>query len=318
MLRDPALHRLLTAKPRIFVTGGGGFIGSAVVERLATLGLGLHVLAGAPEDAIREVPANVTSSRAYITDVDAICDAAAGCQMVVHIAGPPSVAASFDSPERYAFIHVQGTTTVLNACRKVGINRFVHVSSAEVYGRSASQPVSETQVPDPRSPYAAAKLGAENMVRAFANSFGIAARILRPFSIYGPRQPSYALVPTIVRQALTADAIVLSDVRPVRDYCYVSDVVDAILRACDLELPELAVVNVGTGRGTSALQLAEAILALVGRNIPILTTAPKNRPKGAEIFELVADTRHANDILGWTPQTSLISGLQKVVTEMAP
>jgi nucleoside-diphosphate-sugar epimerase len=300
------------------VTGGGGFIGSAVVESLAALGVPLQVLAGAPEDTIKEAPANVESSRAYITDVDAICDVAAGCQIVVHIAGPPSVAASFDAPERYAFVHVQGTTTVLNVCRKLGIDRFVHVSSAEVYGRSATQPVSEMQMPDPRSPYAAAKLGAENMVRAFANAFGIAARILRPFSVYGPGQPSYALVPTIVRQALTADAIVLSDVRPVRDYCYVSDVVDAILRACDLEIPNLAVVNVGTGRGTSVLQLADAVLAQVGRKIPILTTAPETRPKGAEIYELVADIRLAKDILGWTPQISLKSGLQKIVTEMLP
>ena len=316
MLCSHSLRNGLARKSRVLVTGGGGFIGSALVEALAALDIPLAVLLGAPEDAGRKPPSNVTAFRADITDVNAISEAAEGCDIVVHMAGPPSVRASFDAPEPYARVHVAGTATVLDACRKANVKRIVYISSAEVYGRAASQPVVETQTADPRSPYAAAKLGAEYMVRAFAHMSGMSAQILRPFSIYGPGQQRYALVPTIVHQALTADAIVLSGLRPVRDYCYVGDLIDAILLACDLDIPGVGVFNIGSGTGTSVLHLAQAILARVGRNIPIRTTGAETRPTMAEIYELVADVGRASDILGWMPLTPLSVGLQNVVTEM--
>jgi UDP-glucose 4-epimerase len=317
MLCSPSLRKPLAQKKRVLITGGGGFIGSALVSTLASRGVPLRVLTGAPEDAVQEPPENVAAYRAEITDLDALCEAAAGCHVVVHLAGPPSVRASFDAPERYARIHVAGTATVLEASRIANVKRIVYISSAEVYGRAETQPVSELQTPDPRSPYAAAKLGAENMVRAFVHAFGMSARIIRPFSVYGPGQHDYALVPTIVRQALTADAIVLADLTPVRDYCYVSDVVDAIALACDLDVPGVDVFNVGSGTGTSVLQLAEVALARVGRKVPILTATAQARPKKADIYALVADIGRASEILSWRPLTSLGAGLQRVVTEMA-
>lgn len=316
MLQRVELRSLLATKPRVFVTGGGGFIGSAVVGRLAALDIPLQVLTGAPNDEVKEPPPHVASGRAEITDFDSLCEMSAGCEIMVHIAGPASVGESFHRPTQYASIHVQGTATALDACRKMSIRRFVQISSAEIYGRVERQPISETQRPDPRSPYAAAKLGAEHMVRAFANTFEIEACIVRPFSVYGPGQSGYALVPTILRQALSADAIVLADLKSIRDYCYVDDVVDAILLACDFDRPGVAEFNVGTGVGTSVAQLASAVLEHVGRSIPIVTGAPHLRPRSAEIFELVADVRRAKDILKWEPRTSLSAGLQRLVKEM--
>lgn len=302
-----ALHR----KQRIFVTGGGGFIGSAVVAYLAERDVPMSVLLGPPNEVVREPPAGVLSARADICDAEALAELARGCDVALHIAGPASVGGSFERPRQYIATHAEGTTAVLEACRRENIKRIVYISSAEIYGRAARQPVTEEQRPDPRSPYAAAKCAAEHVVRAFSNAFGMAACVLRPFSVYGPGQPPYAIVPTIVRQALEGEAIVLADVTPVRDYCFISDVVEAIALACELDRAGFTAFNVGTGVGTSVLQLARAAARESGRDIPIVTGAAATRPKEAEIYALIADITRSRETLRWQPKIALEAGLRR-------
>lgn len=299
----------------VFVTGGGGFVGSAVVTRLIAENVKVRVLTGSPEDILREPPAHIPSTRSDINDFDVLAELAKGCDAIVHLAGPASVASSFDAATRYVRAHVDGTATILEVCRKLGIQRLVYLSSAEIYGRSKAQPVSETIQPDPRSPYAAAKLGAEYLIRAFVNGYGMSARVLRPFSIYGPGQPQYALLPTIMRQAREGDAVVLADTKPIRDYCFVDDVAEAIALACETDVPGLTTLNIGTGVGTSVLELAQAVLNTLGRDIPIISSEQHSkRPADAEIYELIADNRLARRLLNWVPRTTLAAGLESLAS----
>ena len=297
----------------ILVTGGGGFIGSAVVDLLVKRGAKVRTLVGAPGDKVREPPAQVTSIRADITDSSAIRELTAGADVVIHLAGPASVAASFESAVEYSRVHVGGTTALLDVCRRVGVRRFIYLSSAEVYGGPHTMPVREDFALQARSPYAAAKISAERFVEAFVHGFGLQAIVLRPFSIYGPRSPSESLIGTILRQAQRDDSVVLRDLKPTRDYCYVTDLAEAILCSCTAQLPDFCIANIGTGTGTSVADLARLILQILGRNIPVIESPEKKRPGSSEIYNLIADPGKAQAILDWIPKTTLRSGLERII-----
>ena len=298
----------------IFITGAGGFIGSAVVAALLRCGARVRALAGAPDDAIRELPREVLAVRGEITDEAAVSELMAGADAVVHLAGPPSVAGSFEQPVEYVRVHVSGTATVLAACRRLNVRRLVYLSSAEVYGCPQTNPVREDHPLQARSPYAAAKIGAEKLVESFAHAFAIGATILRPFSIYGPGLSSASLIATIIRQAQQGGCVRLASLTPVRDYCYVEDLASAVVRACAVEGAPPVAINIGSGVGTSVGDVASLVLRIIGREMPIIETGA-GRPGGSEINCLIADTRKAQAQLRWAPAYTLERGLAETIEE---
>jgi UDP-glucose 4-epimerase len=196
------------------------------------------------------------------------------------------------------------------------IRRVVHISSAEVYGRALTGSVREDHPLNPRSPYAAAKAAAEQFVRAFTEAFGTPSVILRPFSVYGPGLSPESLIGIICRMARSSDAIVLNDLAPVRDYCFVDDVANAVLRSCIEPVEGVITCNIGTGQGTSVAELAGAILRLLGRRIPIRELAGKTRPGNSEIYHLVADPGLAWSSLKWRASIGLESGLHQTLRSL--
>jgi nucleoside-diphosphate-sugar epimerase len=296
----------------IFITGAGGFIGSAVVAALLGRGARVRALAGAPGDVIRDLPREVMARRGEITDGAAVSELMAGADVVIHLAGPPSVAESFEQPVEYVRVHVAGTAAVLAACRRLNVRRLIYLSSAEVYGRPQTNPVSEDHPLQARSPYAAAKIGAEKLVESFVHAFAIEATILRPFSIYGPGLSSASLIATIIRQAQEEGCVRLASLTPVRDYCYVEDLASAVVRACAVKGAAPAAINIGSGVGTSVSDVANLVLEIIGREIPVIETGAA-RPAGSEINCLIADTRKAQTFLGWMPAYSLEHGLAETI-----
>jgi UDP-glucose 4-epimerase len=295
----------------VSVTGAGGFLGSAVVRAFIEAGHDVRAHRGAPGDPAFALPADVYAIDADITDEAALATVVRGTDACVHLAGPASVAASFAAPQTFARAHVEGTANVLRAASQANVARFVYVSSAEVYGRPACDPVSERAPILPRSPYGAAKAGAEASVGAAVRSGAIeAAVILRPFSIYGPGQRANSLLGTILHQVSHDDAVVLDDLRPERDYCFVGDVADAFVAACVSRIPGVTIANVGSGAGISVGELARAAVAAGGRAMPIRERGA-TRPPAAEIHRLVADVELAERLLGWRPAVSLADGLQR-------
>jgi nucleoside-diphosphate-sugar epimerase len=301
----------------IAVTGAGGFIGSSVVQALVRSGATVRALVGPPGVVIYDPAAEVQSLRADIGDIAAVRLLISGAEIVVHLAGPAGVVASFQDPVEYSRVHVGGTAGLLDLCRAERVRRCVYISSAEVYGRPQTNPVPEDHRLQARSPYGAAKIGAESLVDAYSRTCGIESIILRPFSIYGSRAPAQSLIGTILRQIRDSTPINLADLKPVRDYCYVEDVAQAVVNACVIEITQLHRFNIGTGQGTSVRQLAELLLQLTGSSLMVQENAGLLRPQGAEIYELIADTRLARDILKWTPRFSLASGLKETLQSMS-
>jgi nucleoside-diphosphate-sugar epimerase len=293
-------------------------VGSAIVRSLLALGADVRAHAGPPGTNLAALPDGLPVSFAEIADADAVRRIVAGVDAVVHLAGPASVAESFSSPEPYARAHVAGTAAVIEACRAAGARRLVHVSSAEVYGQPLANPVAEGAPTYPRSPYGAAKLGAEAMVRSYCPAAGIAAVVLRPFSVYGPRSPERSLVGRLARAAVGEGPMRVAALRPIRDYVHVDDVSAAVsaalanLRSAD-PAAGVPVFNVGSGVGTSVHEMATLALEVAGRSAPIEETPAPDRPAQQDVTHLVADIDRAGSQLGWAPTMPLRDGLAQLV-----
>jgi len=293
-----------TQYQRIGLAGADGFIGSAILRHFRLMGLSPRTLSspGTPEINCTEYLA------CDLTDTERLMSWVEGLEVVIHAAGPPSVRQSFEMPEEYVRVHVQGTTALLQACRVAQVKK---LSSAEVYGCPKKNPVPEANRLQPRSPYGAAKIAAEKMVEVYAESFGLNAIVLRPFSIYGPKPTSESLFGTILSM-VKQGCIRLYDLRPVRDYCYVDDVAVAVLRACSLANDGLKFFNIGTGKGTSVADFTQCVLHALGTDLPVIEERSRSRHQ-SEIFDLVADATAAQNILGWTPKINLCDGLRRAI-----
>ena len=299
------------------MTGGGGFIGRFVLNSLVRNGASVRALMGAPGQRIQSAPTEVLTAIADITDAAVVSKLLAGCDVVVHLAGPPSVSASFTQSAEYFRIHVCGTDLILRACHAAGVKRFVYMSSAEVYGPAEMPSITEDHPTNPVSPYGKVKSLAEKLIQTYAGKSEMQTMILRAFSIYGPGMSQESVLGTILRQAESNDCIELQDLRPIRDYCYVGDLADAVVLSCAARLNGSYILNIGTGVGTSVSELAKLVLQICRRNLPIRETTVKERPVACEIYRLIANNSLAKRVLDWTPAAPLRLGIEQTLLHWA-
>jgi NAD dependent epimerase/dehydratase len=308
----------------VLVTGAGGFIGSHLVEALLEYGSRVRAMArytsngsvGFLDEAARAL--NVNSERLEIfhgdiRDARAVKQAAAGCRRIFHLAALIGIPYSYVAPDSYVAVNVQGMLHVLEAARDLGVERVVVTSTSEVYGTAQYTPIDEKHPLNAQSPYAATKVGADQLALSYQRSYGLPVTIVRPFNTYGPRQSARAVIPTIVAQALAADTIRLGSLDPVRDFVYVKDTVAGFIALADSAACVGKVTNLATGAGVSVGEVVERVLRIVGRNVPVLQTDERRRPEASEVYRLLGSARQAYDLAGWRPQTSLDEGLRRTV-----
>jgi NAD dependent epimerase/dehydratase len=306
----------------VLVTGGGGFIGSHLVERLVEVGARVRALVrynsrndwGLLELLPASIKENLEIVAGDITDPFGTGRAVAGCELVFHLAALIAIPYSNIAPAQFVAVNCVGTLNLLEAARQHGIERFVHTSTSETYGTAQYTPIAEDHPLRAQSPYAASKIGADKLAESYHLSLGVPVAIIRPFNTYGPRQSARAVIPTIISQALSGEVIRLGSLTPVRDLSYVSDTVEGFIKMAESPRAVGEVINVGSGRAVSIGELAEKIVDLLGGGKDIVIADERVRPKDGEVMELLCDNRKARELLDWAPRVSLEEGLIRTIS----
>lgn len=308
-------------KKKVLVTGAGGFIGSHLVERLLDLGAEVsafvHYNASGSRGSLDQLGLQDQQRIKFfvgdLLDPDAVENAVRDQQVIFHLAAIIAIPFSYLRPGQVLVNNVHSTLNVLQAIRKVGVERMVHTSSSEVYGTAQHVPIKEDHPLQAQSPYAASKIATDKLVQSFHLSYDLPVVTLRPFNTYGPRQSARAIIPTIITQALTQERVFLGAMHPTRDLNYVTDTVEGFIRIAQTPGIEGRTYHIGTGQEISVGQLAEKIIALVGRDVSLMFDPTRIRPSASEVGRLICDASRARADIGWEPKVSMKDGLQQTI-----
>jgi len=303
------------------VTGGAGFIGAHLVHALTAAGRRVRVLddfsTGQRDNlaGLRPAPEIV---EADVTDPDAVARATAGAGVVFHLAALASVQRSVEDPAASHRICATGTLHVLDAARRAGVRRVVYAASASAYGVPAGEVQTETDPLRALSPYAAAKLAGEFYMESFAASYGLETVRLRFFNIFGPWQRAdspYSGVIALFCAAMAAGRVptIFGDGLQSRDFTYVADAVQALMKAAQVPGVSGRVYNIGTGEKTTVLDLVAGLNQLLGTNL-----TPRHAPaRTGDVRHSRADISRARRDLDYQPAVSFREGLERIMRARA-
>ncbi len=302
---------------KILVTGGGGFIGSHLAERLVLDGHSVRVIdnfATGRRENLRSFADEIELVEGDIQSYERVHTAVRGCEIVFHQAALPSVPRSVQDPLTSNASNVIVTLNVLLASRDSDVRRVVFASSSSIYGRNPQLPKKETQTPIPISPYAVAKLAGEGYCRSFTEVYGLDTVALRYFNVFGPRQDPLsqyaAVVPNFITAALTGrPPLVFGDGSQTRDFTFIENVIEANLLAMAAEGVAGEAVNIACGGRVSLNDLLEQVASLVSGSLRPTYTAP--RP--GDVHDSVADVSKAHQLLGYTPSVSFRDGVARTL-----
>jgi len=302
---------------RYLVTGGAGFIGSHVVDRLVADGHSVRVLddlSSGTLDNLASVRDRIEFIKADIRDRAAVAKACQGIEYVIHEAAWRSVPKSMNDPVGYTEVNVVGTVTLLEAAVRAKAARVVCVSSSSVYGQTAEMPLREDQPAAPISPYAASKLAGELFCGLFSRGFGLETVAVRYFNVFGPRQSldnDYAVViPKFITCLLRRESPpVYGDGKQTRDFTYVDNVAEATILASQAPGASGEVLNIALGEEHSVLGLLEELNRIMGLGI-----APSLQPsRPGDVRRTLADPSKAMRLLGWKGRVRFAEGLRRTV-----
>ena len=302
----------------VVVTGGAGFIGSALVRALLEEGAPrvavIDTLLSGKESNLAEVSSNVDLHRVDIRDYKAVAPVVKGAARVFHLAAIPSVPKSIADPLPSHDVNINGTFEVFRACADGKVGRVVYAASSSAYGDTEVLPKTEAMRPDPLSPYAAQKLMGEHYARVFSSCFGLETVALRYFNVYGPRQdPSspYSGVISIFMKCLLEGTppTLFGDGNQSRDFTYVEDVASLCLKASRTPGVSGRMFNAGNGNRYTLAEVWETLQKIEGVSIP----ARYGPPRAGDVRDSQADTAAAVTELGHAPKFSLEEGLRRTL-----
>ncbi len=303
----------------ILVTGACGFIGSHLVEKLVKLNYNVKAFTnynsqnsyGWIENIDSKILKNIEVISGDIRDYEFLNKKTKRVDAIIHLAALIGIPYSYHASRSYIDTNVTGTFNILDCAKNNYVSKIFVTSTSEVYGTAQKVPIDETHSLNAQSPYAASKIGADQLALSFNKSFGLPVTILRPFNTFGPRQSARAIIPTIISQILKSDKIKLGNLTPKRDFTYVEDTVEAFVKALKANKISGEVINIGNNFEISIKDTLEIIKEIYGKEVKLIKDKKRIRPKNSEVNRLLASTKKAQRLLKWKPQHAGKKGFRK-------
>lgn len=307
----------MISKLRFLVTGGGGFIGSNIVEELVRYGSFVRVLdnfSTGKRENLEPFQHQIEVLEGDIRSYHLVQQAVKDVDVILHLAALPSVPRSINDPITTNEVNAGGTLNILEAARQSGVTKVIYASSSSLYGNNPTLPKDEQMVPNPLSPYAVSKLAGENYCRVFSQIYGLKTIALRYFNVFGPRQdpdsPYAAVIPRFIKKVMQGGRpIIYGDGEQSRDFTYISNVVYANLLAVIAEGGSGEPINCACAERTSLNDLVKQIGERMGKDVkPIY-----HEPRSGDIQHSLADISRAHEMLNYSPLHSFSDGLSMTV-----
>jgi dTDP-glucose 4,6-dehydratase len=304
----------------VLVTGADGFIGSHLVETLVRRGYRVRAMVlynsfdswGWLDESPREIRDAIEVVAGDVRDGGFVRTAVKGQDAVMHLAALIAIPYSYVAPQSYVDVNVTGTLNVVSAAREFGASKVVHTSTSECYGTAQFVPITEEHPLVGQSPYAASKIGADQIALSFQRSFDVPVTVCRPFNTYGPRQSARAVIPTVISQiAAGKTEIELGALSPTRDFNYVQDTVDGMIAILEANGTTGETINLGSGHEISIGDLVTLIGSVMNKQITVVSRNERLRPEKSEVERLLADASKAQRIANWSPAFAGRDGLRR-------
>ena len=305
---------------KVLVTGADGFIGSHLVEQLLAKGFKVRAFClynslgsyGWLDSLNPDLLAEVDVILGDIRDPVSVKNAMQGCDCVLHLAALIAIPYSYVAPGSYVDTNIHGTLNVVQAAKELGVAKVVHTSTSETYGTAQYVPIDELHPLVGQSPYAATKIGADQVAMSYWRSFGTPVSILRPFNTYGPRQSARAVIPTIITQIASGQSqIKLGALSPTRDFNFVIDTCNAFIAMATSDQSTGRVVNSASNFEISIGQTFNLIAGLMNADVEVMTDDQRLRPEKSEVNRLFGSNQLLRDLTDWNPQYGGVEGFKR-------
>lgn len=305
---------------KILITGSGGFIGSHLTELCVQKGYQVKAFLHYNSNGSRgwledsDYKNDIEFLQGDVRDYDSIYKALMNCDAVFHLAALIGIPYSYVSPLAYVKTNVEGTYNVLEAARHLETRNILVTSTSETYGSAQYVPIDEKHPASAQSPYAASKVGADQLALSYHRSFNLPIKIVRPFNTFGPRQSARAIIPTIISQLLAGKKqLNLGNTTPTRDFTYVKDTVAAFLEIARTPGLHGEVLNIGMNEEISIKDLVKLIGKILNQPVSVQEDRQRVRPQGSEVNRLMCQNKKILKLTKWKPKYNLHKGLTDTI-----
>ena len=306
---------------KVLVIGAEGFIGSHLVESLVSKGHKVTAFVlynsfnffGWLENIEKKKFKKIKIITGDIRDFHSTALALKNIDVVINLAALIAIPYSYKASKSYIDTNIIGVHNILEAAKINKTKKIIMTSTSEIYGTAKYVPIDESHPINSQSPYAATKASADQLAISYYRSFNLPVTILRPFNTFGPRQSMRAVIPTIIGQVINNNVVNIGNIKPTRDFTFVTDIAEAFVRTLSAKKISGEIINVGSNYEVSIKEIIDFVASITNRKIIIKKKQERFRPEASEVNRLICSNKKAKKLLKWSPNYNGKEGFKKAL-----